>query len=134
MSNAALQSSHPSLYAVGNARGHAHAPFDSISLEVALLGFTLGVLQVLDGVLTGIGVAHFGATAEGNVLLRTLMESIGYLPALVVSKSVALAVVVTLCVLSAQVKWLPKALKSLILLYLVGAILPWTWIILTRVI
>ena len=48
-----------------------------VSLEVQILGVILATLQVLDGTLTAIGIHIDGTSAEGNLLLRALMENIG---------------------------------------------------------
>lgn len=100
-----------------------------ISKEILVLGIALAILQVLDGVLTAIGVAHLGTEVEGNALIRYFMEHLGYIPALVVIKSIALLVIVGICALSRQVQWLPMAMKSIIVIYLAAAVIPWSFII-----
>ena len=104
-----------------------------ISNEVIVLGSILAVLQILDGILTTLGVSHFGTDAEGNVILRSLMEIIGHVPALIVAKSLAIAVIATLCVLSKKITWVGRAFKFVIGIYLFAAIIPWTMILVTRV-
>jgi len=99
---------------------------------VIILGLTLAVLQILDGILTAIGIQNFGTTAEGNWFLKTLMEQIGYGPALWLTKSIAIIIITTLCMLSRHVIWLQNALVSVIFIYLGAAIIPWTVIILTH--
>jgi hypothetical protein len=105
----------------------------TISTEIILLGSILALFQVLDGILTGIGMYYFGTTAEGNILLRVLMESYGYITALVAVKSLAIAVIAGLCFLSAQVSWLALAMKVVIAVYLFAAIIPWSYILLTKI-
>lgn len=97
--------------------------------EVAHLGLILIALQVLDGFFTGFGVATFGIQMEGNLLLRNLMESVGYVPALIFAKSIAILVISALCVYAKQVRWLKTALNGMIYLYLSFAILPWAVIL-----
>ena len=104
------------------------------SREVMILGGFLCFLQILDGILTGLGMHHFGLDAEGNILLRFLMSQLGYIPALILAKSVAIAVVCILCSLSRRVDWLDSALRLLIVIYLSAAVIPWTAIMLLRVI
>ena len=58
--------------------------------EVVLLGVLLAILQLWDGVLTGIGMLHWGTGMEGNLFLRFLMEQFGYITALVLIKCAAL--------------------------------------------
>lgn len=102
--------------------------------EVFLLTIVLIVLQILDGVLTSIGVNHFGHQAEGNYLIRMLMELIGATPALIVVKTLAILVILHLCTLAKQVRWLRNALRGVAFVYIVAAIIPWSAIILTRIV
>ena len=102
--------------------------------QILALGFALIVLQILDGVFTAIGVAHFGAGIEGNILIRHLIGVIGYIPALVVVKSIGIAVVIALCMVGQSVRWLGLAMKSVIAIYLFAAIIPWSFILIKHVI
>ncbi len=97
--------------------------------EILVLGVTLAVLQILDGLLTGIGMAQFGVHMEGNALLRNLMNHVGYIPALVIVKTVALAVIAGLCTCAPKIRWLKHAFQGIIALYVVAAILPWSVIL-----
>lgn len=99
-----------------------------------MLGTALILCQVLDGVLTGIGVFHFGPGIEANLLLRSAMESIGSLEALVVFKLSAIIIVISLCYLSGRVFWIRTAMKALIAVYVFGAILPWGVMLFNRII
>ncbi len=102
----------------------------SISLsKPAILGIILIALQVMDGILTGVGMNFFGTDMEGNLLLRSVMHAIGVVPALLVVKSLAIAVIIVLVNLSSQVKWLPMAMKGVIGLYVLAAIIPWSVIL-----
>ena len=98
--------------------------------EIALLGVALAFVQILDGVLTGFGVHLYGTGVEGNLLLRTLMEQWGYIPALVSVKIFALSVICVLCILASTIPWLKSAMRAVILIYALAAILPWTAILL----
>jgi apolipoprotein N-acyltransferase len=93
------------------------------------LGGVMIALQILDGVLTSIGMSRFGTEMEGNLLLRHLMELIGHIPALVIVKSVAIATVFGLVVAARQFGWVKNALGALSFVYLVAAIIPWTYIL-----
>ena len=106
----------------------------TVSRDILSLGILLAVLQVCDGVLTGIGIAHFGIHAEGNAFLRFLMESVGYIPALVLAKSVAIGIIGALCLLAGRVRWLKTAMTGIAAIYIGAAVLPWTAIIVTKVI
>jgi hypothetical protein len=104
----------------------------SISRSVIILGLILALIQIADGVLTGIGVANFGVEAEGNPLLKSLMIQIGYIPALIITKGLAIGIIGLLVYLSNKVLWIQTAMKAVIALYLVAAIIPWSYIITTR--
>lgn len=97
--------------------------------NAAILGSILILLQIFDGILTGLGMNFFGTDMEGNVLLRTMMHTLGVVPALLVVKSFAISVIIVLVNLSSQVKWLPLAMKGVIGLYLLAAIIPWSVIL-----
>ena len=117
--------------------GTANSACERLSLqapsrEVLILGLILCFLQVLDGILTGIGVATLGLAMEGNVLLRSIMESLGHTTGLVIVKSFAIVAVLTLTALCSIVPWLKSALRVMIGIYLVAAIIPWTAILIGR--
>ncbi len=111
-------------------RARALAP----TRDIVILGLFLSTLQILDGLLTGIGMYHFGTSAEGNMLLRLLMENFGFVNALLVTKCFAILVIAMLCSMSASVSWIKTALRCIIFIYLGAAIIPWSAILLTRVI
>ena len=95
--------------------------------EVLILGLLLASLQLLDGVLTGIGMATFGTAMEGNALLRSLMHAIGYVPALILVKGASIGIISFLCSQAARVAWLKYAMRGVAALYIACAILPWTY-------
>lgn len=99
------------------------------SYGIVVVGALLCLLQILDGVFTGIGMARFGTEAEGNALLRSLMELIGYVPALIIAKGAVVGVVIILCRLARSIKWLPWALQGVTAVYFFAAILPWTYLL-----
>lgn len=103
------------------------------SSDTLLFASILIGIQILDGILTGFGVKHFGHGIEANVLIRTLMDYIGYVNALVVVKSLAIGIVIALYHLAAYVSWINRAIKMVIILYLCAAIIPWMAILLHRV-
>jgi|GEM_PF-1131076 len=103
-----------------------------ITKEIIVLGVLLAALQVMDGVLTYLGVSHFGLGAEANGFVRYAMHQLGPQSALILLKSVALVVVVVLCHLARSVSWLRFAMKTIIAVYIIAAIIPWTTILLLR--
>ncbi len=113
---------------------------DSLSInpakagEIAFMGVVLAFCQLIDGILTAIGVAHFGITMEANPLLRYAMESVGELAALAIFKTAAVLIIISLCCLASRVLWVRTAMKVLIAVYLIGAILPWGFILIGRII
>ena len=100
--------------------------------EIILLGITMAVIQIMDGVLTGIGVSHYGTAAEGNIFIRFLMEQFGFIPALFLAKGLAICVTISLCMLSSLVSWLPRAMKLIIGVYVFAAIIPWSAVLLHK--
>lgn len=103
------------------------------SREVIFLGVCLALLQVLDGILTAIGVQQFGTTAEGNFLIKTMMDQLGCVPALLLIKTIAIGVILCLCYLSHVVTWLETAMKGIIVVYIGAAIIPWSFILISKV-
>jgi Domain of unknown function (DUF5658) len=101
--------------------------------EIIFLGITLATLQILDGLLTGIGVSQLGVGMEANSFIRSLMVSWGYVTALTVIKGCALIIIAVLCRLALTVPWVTTAFKGIIILYLTLAIVPWTVILVNRV-
>ena len=93
--------------------------------NVIILGSVLIILQILDGILTNLGILEFGTSMEGNALLRNLMETHGVVFALVVSKLFAVSVIVALTFLAKEIKWIPVALTGVIFAYTTFAIVPW---------
>jgi hypothetical protein len=93
------------------------------------LGFILAALQILDGIVTSIGISRFGVAMEGNPLLRTLMTEFGHIPALAFVKLLALFVVVFLTVNARRMPWVRNALGIVTLIYIFAAILPWIYIL-----
>ena len=103
----------------------------SLPTEIVTLGIILATLQVLDGILTGIGMAQYGTSMEGNLLLRTLMPAIGYVPALLLVKGGSIALIALLCYQPSKISWLKPALYGVMGIYSVGAVVPWTYILIT---
>jgi hypothetical protein len=97
--------------------------------ELVSLGIILVILQVLDGVLTGVGMAQYGLHMEGNALLRMLMSYVGYIPALVVTKCLAIGIIAILCAQAFRVRWLKYAFGTIIIMYATLAIAPWTYML-----
>lgn len=100
------------------------------SRQMVILAAMMIVLQIADGILTGLGVSHFGTEAEGNPLLRLGMEYFGHIPTLIITKLIAVGVVLALLNLSRRVGWIQRALKVVIAVYLLAAVLPWSGILL----
>jgi|688.fasta_scaffold25574_1 hypothetical protein len=109
-----------------------HGGLSRSQREVLILGVILSLAQVLDGILTGIGMATYGTSMEGNALLRSLMHSVGYLPALLIVKGASIGVIAFLCSQALKVSWLKLAMRAVIAIYVVFAIVPWTFILVTE--
>lgn len=101
----------------------------SLPTDIIVLGLILTSLQILDGILTGIGMSQYGTGMEGNLLLRSLMSAIGYIPALVLVKGASIALITLLCQQAPKISWLKPAFYGVIALYVMGAVVPWTYIL-----
>ncbi len=86
--------------------------------DLALLVFLL--MQVLDGVLTYIGVSTYGLRMEGNPLIGWLMAAMGQGPALAAAKLTAGFFGVAL-----HLSAVHKVVAVLAGFYLIVAVLPW---------
>lgn len=100
--------------------------------EVMMLGMFLILLQAADGVLTMMGVQQFGTAMEGNILLRTLMNHFGPMEALAVSKILCIAVIIRLTTMAKQFAWVKQAMGAMCCFYLLAAVVPWTYILVTH--
>jgi len=113
------ENSLPEIYLVAKAK---HEVVDN---SVYFWAGMLISLQVLDGILTAIGMERLGIQAEGNVILRYFMELLGHVPALVIMKSFAIAIIICLCQAANTYSWIKYALQGVNVLYICAAILPW---------
>jgi hypothetical protein len=80
--------------------------------------------QILDGVLTYVGVSIFGVAAEGNPILAWLMTSYGEVMALTGAKLVA-----ALCGVALYLLAVDRLIAVLTLVYLGVAVVPWTLVL-----
>jgi hypothetical protein len=83
-----------------------------------VLAFLL--VQALDGVLTYVGLATFGPTAEANPLLAGLMDGLGRGPALAGVKLMAGSLGIVL-----HLNGIHRVVAALTAVYLAAAIVPW---------
>ncbi len=129
MSNLALQheiadvrSPHP-LFVIEGGKSES---FTRPDYGIWALGALLIVAQILDGALTIGGVSTYGIAAEGNPMLRSLMGLLGLTPAVVVTKIACSALIVLLCSQAHSISWLPRALKGILGVYAILAVIPWS--------
>lgn len=101
----------------------------SLSKKALILGATLALCQVLDGVLTYIGLSLYGVHMEGNAFLHALMQAYGAEPVLVIAKCSALAIAVVLTFYAHRRRWVRPLLGLVVAIYFVLAVLPWTYLI-----
>ena len=101
-------------------------PSQRSTMFVAVL---LIVLQALDGILTSVGVSRFGIAAEGNPLLRNLMEEFGHVAILSVVKFLAILFVIAHSYYAQRQAWVHRAMGAISCIYIFTAILPWTYIL-----
>lgn len=87
--------------------------------DVALIFFLL--TQCFDGVLTYVGVASFGLSAEANPIILALMTTFGEGTALAGAKIVAAALGICL-----HLREIHSVVALLTVFYVAAAIVPWT--------
>ena len=103
-----------------------------IPRQAIFCGVFLILLQALDGLFTFVGIKQFGLIIEGNPLLRFFMEQFGQLAALAIVKTVAIALILWLVFLARRMSWLKNAIGVVSVIYLITAVLPWTYILFLR--
>jgi len=79
------------------------------------------VAQALDGVLTYVGIATFGASAEANPVVAWYVSAFGVGAGLALVKALAIACAATLHATARH-----RILAGLTAFYLAAAVLPWT--------
>ena len=102
---------------------------ESPSRDFIYFGLFLASLQVADGILTASGVARYGTQAEGNWILRMLMESFSPHSALIATKVAAICVVIGLTVVAKRMRWIKDLIGVLSCIYLTAAIIPWVQVL-----
>jgi hypothetical protein len=101
----------------------------NITPDILTLTSGLLALQVLDIIFTATGIATYGLGVEGNPLVRALMLRFGSLQALLLVKSFAVLMILSLMLLSQKVAWVREVLYGLIAVYLCAAVLPWAYLL-----
>jgi hypothetical protein len=81
-------------------------------------------IQLADGVMTTSGIAKYGASIEGNPLLRFVAASAGFGMTLLVAKLAAITFAALL-----QRQEMHLTLAVLTVAYVAAAILPWTFVL-----
>lgn len=110
-------------------RGHSYAAALDYPVNGRMLGHQIVfaaflLTQILDGILTYVGVSIFGIAAEGNPLLAYLMSSYGEAIALAGAKVVA-----ALCGVALYMLAVDRLLAMLTLVYIGAAVVPWTLVL-----
>lgn len=101
----------------------------SVSQKAFILGTALVICQMLDGLLTYLGLRIFGISMEGNAFLRELMNAYGTAPVLFAVKLFAIAVVVLLTFQAHRRRWIRPLIFFVVAVYVCLAVLPWIYII-----
>lgn len=107
--------------------------FEPPSRDVVCAGVLLASMQVFDGYLTSKGISHFGVQAEANFVIRELMHIMGPDNALIVVKGLAILVVMLLTMIARKQRALKGIINLLCVIYMLMAIIPWVYILTTRV-
>jgi len=100
----------------------------SLSRKAFMLGVLLVFCQVADGLLTYLGL-RFTMHMEANVFIRELMHMYGTAPGIVLVKLLAIVIVVILTQQAHRRRWIRPLIAAVVAIYLVLAILPWTYLI-----
>lgn len=101
----------------------------SISKKALILGVALITCQVLDGILTYLGLTFMGVQMEGNSFLRELMHAYGMAPTLFAAKTGAIVLAMVLMLRAHTRKWLRPIIFLLVVVYLTLAVVPWIYFI-----
>ena len=101
----------------------------SFSKKAFLLGVLLALCQILDGLLTYIGLSLMGTHIEGNAFLKELMYAYGTAPVLFATKVISLVCVMLLTIPSHRRRWLRGVIGILCAVYLGLAVIPWMYLI-----
>ncbi len=101
----------------------------SFSKKAFLLGLALAGCQLLDGLLTFVGLNIMGVHMEGNAFLRELMHAYGTLPTLFTVKCLAIVAVFLLAFHAHRRRWIRPLMLMLIAVYFMLAVLPWSYLI-----
>ncbi|MCB0355233.1 MAG: hypothetical protein KDD64_16995 [Bdellovibrionales bacterium] len=103
----------------------------SISKKAFLLGLSLALIQIADGLLTYHGLSKLGFEMEGNPFLRHLMLLEGGCGGvLLFTKFFALSFVVWLTFQAHSKKWIRPVLGFLTGIFFSLAVIPWCFVIL----
>ncbi len=114
----------------GNKETEKHSTLFSFPTQsVLMIAILLTFFQILDGILTYIGVSRFGNEAEYNLLIRKLLLIFNPISVLIFIKFIAIGIIAFLTSLSSYYKWIKVAMISIGVFYLIAAILPWTFIL-----
>ena len=93
--------------------------------SLVVFGAILIFLQILDGILTARGISIIGNIGEGNFVLRFMMEQMGLIPTLIISKCFAISIICAICIYAKSFAWVKYALSGTAFVYTLFAIIPW---------
>ncbi len=103
---------------------------NSLSKRAFELGLLLASLQLLDAVLTMIGLRIYGIEMEGNSLLAKFMTIYGTFPAILATKLFALVVVAFMTWYAHSRTWFRPVIAALCAAYMLLAVIPWVYYVL----
>ena len=99
------------------------------SRKATVVGFVLCLFQALDGIFTLLGVQRYGIAVEGNPLIRLLMLHYGEFYALWCLKLISIGLVLCVTFVASRIPWVTTAMAAVSFMYLMLAIVPWTYIL-----
>jgi hypothetical protein len=101
----------------------------SLSRKALLLGATLILCQILDGILTYTGLLLLGVEMEGNGLIRDMIYAYGLVPGICMAKVGALLSVALITIAAHRRKWIRPIILLLSAVYVTLALVPWTLVL-----
>jgi len=104
---------------------HLIIPNSRLSL-IRRLAWLLILFQVLDGLLTLLGISFFGVEVEGNPLVRQIIQTVGPSFGIGLVKLATIAIICCICVYGYKVSWLSRAMSGVASIYFFCALVPWS--------
>ena len=90
------------------------------------LAWLLIIFQIMDGLLTLLGISFFGIEAEGNPLVRQIIHAMGPGFGIGLVKLTTIVIICCICIFGSKVSWLSRAMTGVASIYFFCALVPWS--------